>query len=814
MRIRRKSNKNNKEKPPKAFSTIFIRILRTIINTILHPATIIIASLTLGAFISTNAKLLGLQYVTQILPFLQLPQNLQDAIIPLTLFIGILYYIATFYTLSEKAPQIKPKIFAMETISTTATLTASLIFIYTTAPQQFLPLLIIYSYLIISSVLAYAYIIAPTRKLFVAKKKFQPFTIPETAKPFVYVDFMSAVLFIPSILEGEYFIYIGYTTNDIIPLSFGAFLITYGIIGMTYFIYSILTPPTTIRLTSITGKWYIALTITRPTLYNRVRKLSDKLKPLIRKAGVFEDPNLLAAKAISTSLIIAFIAPPIATTFFIINPIYGIITATALLTGIILSYYINHILLSMKAGDRKRNTEKELPFFTVLASAGQSSNIYLPELLQTIDPKLFPQIGKEAQIVKKYTSILGYDPLQALEENAKNHPSKKWQDFIYGYTALMRSGGDLSIYLTSRLKEYLEFARFKMKQYAEHATTIGESLIGIFTLFTSVIAIAIIISPDTIMNMLILYDLLIVPLLIVTIYSIISSLQPYQPNKYTFTHTIPAIVTAIATIITILNTTDITLLITIPLIFLTLSYGIQFMLQAREITNLEKNLPEFLRELTEYRKIGTTLTKAIQEIDKKETTTYHKALKTWIRKAAALTRLGEPLEKAYQQTTSWFASIVIHMLGKIETMGGGTIETFENTTWFFTEFHIAKTEMKSSLRIYVILTLATPPLLIFIGAIVMAMTTAFASITATPVATTGAPIQMPIPTLSQQQIQQINQLLWITNVIVSIALTSLTGKITDFSIKNTFYFSIALILLLISSLIMPQFAISLIPSAP
>ena len=56
-------------------------------------------------------------------------------------------------------------------------------------------------------------------------------------------------------------------------------------------------------------------------------------------------------------------------------------------------------------------------------------------------------------IIEHNVRMLGMDQLAAIEEVARYHPSRKFSEFLYGYTAIMRTGGDLVSYLESRVKE-------------------------------------------------------------------------------------------------------------------------------------------------------------------------------------------------------------------------------------------------------------------------------------------------------------------------------------------------------------------------
>lgn len=630
-------------------------------------------------------------------------------------------------------------------------------------------------------------------------------------RPFVFVDFVSALLFVPSIIEGEVFYLIGLNMNNLLLQLVGGFIVIYGFSGMLYFIISMFTPPTILRIAPLTTKWYVAFTIIRPSLYERARLLAKKLKIMVRRAGVFADPNILASRSIATSTILLVAIPPIAALGYFLNPIYGIMSIIFMGAGAVVAYYYPVLILSSKIGDRKRGVEKELPFFAVYAATMQSARILLPEALERLKSGLFKWIGKEAQIIKRNIEILGMDPVVALEQNARYHPSRKWREFIFGYTAILRTGGDLVAYLNHRVKEYLELSRFQLRQYAERSISLGEMLISVFTIFTSVVAVAALISPETVVPLMTIYNLLIIPALGSLMYGVITIMQPHQPNKYEFAHTISAVSIAVAGLIVFYFNFSYFYMISIPLLTLAYSYGLQFLKQSTEINDLEKSLPEFMRDLTEHKKIGLSAAKSIQLIaEREEAERYHKKLYEWIKKAAAHVRLGKKVSEVSAYLKSWLANMSIFLIGQIDESGGGTVETFETTTWFLSEYHTARSEMRAQLRLYIILALITPIFLLIMTSITETLLTGLTSLVS-PKISGGA----SLPTfmlVSPDVLEGVKFQIWISTILSTLVLTSMTGKILDFTIKNTLPFALAMTGLIIGYYIIPPIIKSMLPT--
>jgi len=79
-----------------------------------------------------------------------------------------------------------------------------------------------------------------------------------------------------------------------------------------------------------------------------------------------------------------------------------------------------------------------------------------------------------------------------------------------------------------------------MRQYAERSVDLGEVLISLFFILTSIIVSIVLVSPETSATIIHAYKYAIIPVVTVVMYPVINTIQPKLRDKYMISHTIPA----------------------------------------------------------------------------------------------------------------------------------------------------------------------------------------------------------------------------------------------------------------------------------
>ena len=631
----------------------------------------------------------------------------------------------------------------------------------------YVPLLI--SYFIGSCVPALIIILCALRSIPKAYKLVQ---MDHDLKYFFYAELVNASIYIIILVFG--LIYLLLYEVDIYLILFSGMLLAYGFSGMCYFLYKAFTIAPELKLKPFRRSISTAFIVRRPLLLRIAERYANSIADMIVKAGVLENPLILVAKHMFCFITLLPLSIVFSISLSIIYPsTLGMIMSLMVLSTPLVIILWPYIVLPMKIGDRRRNVEEELPWFTLLAAALQRAGLSLYEAFKAVlEVDLLPAIKKEALILRKKVTVLGRDALTAMEELGNEHPSKVFRNFIHGYTSLLRTGGDVAGYLESRVREYLQMLSFKMKTYAERAVTFGEILIATFFIFTSAVVLGGIIGGADVEVIVYSYNFLIAPLLFTLMFSMIHYTQIKIRDRITANHVIAAIPVAIAATLPLLTNIPIVYAILLVLGALGFGYGIQYQLQLRKLRAIESAIEDFLRDIGEYKKIGINPARAIESLSRNRS--YNPCFDHILRSVANQLSFMIPLSQVRVPTGSWLARMVFWILGKIEDSGGGSPQVIEMITNFFSDFNIARKHMRSTLRLYDILTLITPVLLITSMAMVIALSSLFTM----PEELQGVPYQLP----SMNVVDPLNVKFSI--IISSTILAVLAGKVIDLTLKS------------------------------
>jgi flagellar protein FlaJ len=104
---------------------------------------------------------------------------------------------------------------------------------------------------------------------------------------------------------------------------------------------------------------------------------------------------------------------------------------------------------------------------TIFRSLSDRANIYGEVALE------FRQIVRDAD-------IFGYDVVSAIRHLSETTPSEKLKDFLEDLLSVIESGGDMSEFLSMRVRLYQEEARFEQKQFLNVLSIVAESYVTLF----------------------------------------------------------------------------------------------------------------------------------------------------------------------------------------------------------------------------------------------------------------------------------------------------------------------------------------------
>ncbi|MEM2778323.1 MAG: type II secretion system F family protein [Candidatus Jordarchaeales archaeon] len=502
----------------------------------------------------------------------------------------------------------------------------------------------------------------------------------------------------------------------------------------------------------------------------------------ILQAGETISPYRFAAKHLFYAFLAFFVSVPLGVAFALL--IHPALLAVMVVPAIPLVY--PKLKLRSMVGDRRRGLEDEVPFFTVFASILQSVGISLyNSLLAVIGKGVFRQVEKDALLVKRDTEFFFKSPVEALEDVGRRHPNEKMRTLLLGYTSEWRSGGDMSAYLDAKADDYLKDMEFRWKQYAERASDIGETTISLLFVFPMMILMAAFIFPGQALTMTSLVLTLVVPLLTVAVFGVVHSFQPKTYNVVRGDWRLALVAGALTFTVSLLAQAPLWLCMAASLAAATAIYGAIVVFQMREINMMEKALPQFLRDVTEYRKMGYDITKAVIRIA--EENTYNSVFDVLLGSVARQLSLGVRMSEIEVPTRSWLTKMCFFLLAQVIESGGGTAKCLETLTNFTNHVVRVKRETRASMRLYQFLSLFTPIALSLITALMFTLLTAF-STTILPSAEAG--MLGELAQIPEALIQQCYMLV----VASSICVAMLSTKTVDLTVKNTLWITVNLTL--------------------
>jgi flagellar protein FlaJ len=531
--------------------------------------------------------------------------------------------------------------------------------------------------------------------------------------------------------------------------------------------------PTAVRVRPISEEYAIKFVSKNKRLQTFSKKYSLGMAEDFMRAGIIGSPYVYVSKFLFFTFISMMVALPIAIILAVV--IHPVFLSIVIIPAIV--FYFPRLKVKNEIGNRRREIEDELPFFTIFASIMQSVGLSMyNSFVSIINRGIFKRLEHEALLIKRNVEFFYRDQVSALEEIARVHPNEKFRTLLLGYTSEWRAGGDVSAYLDAKADDFLHEMRFRYQHYANFATDIGEFIVSLFFVLPLLVLTSAFIYPSASISTLSIIVVLVQPLLLVASYMIINTSQPksYDIIEGKIAYAIIAGIPAI--LVSFFAYGSSWLSFASGIISASVVYGTGIMMQKREIDMLEKALPQFLRDITEYRKMGYDLSRAIMKIASENS--YNPIFDTYIGGIAKQLELGLPLKEVKMPSRSWITRMSMFLLSEIVESGGGSISALETLTNFTNQVYIIKKETRSSMRLYEALAIFTPIGLAFAISLMSSLLTAFSTITSTA---TQIGILSEISHIPKTLID-ISNMMVITS---SIFLAILTSKTIDFTAKNT-----------------------------
>lgn len=405
----------------------------------------------------------------------------------------------------------------------------------------------------------------------------------------------------------------------------------------------------------------------------------------------------------------------------------------------LLVMFLGYAVPKIMTKDRAAKLDLEVPFagayISVMATGGLSPYASLKKLK---DCKLLPNIRKVIDDIETDVEIKGSDPATAMEESAKTLPSTDYKDLMLGYASTVRTGGDVVHYLIVRTETMFKDLALKVKAFGERATLLMESYVTLSILMTLTLTILFMTTisfqsfwgGDVTGGTYQMYAYFLVPLVAMLFLFVGDTQQLSEPliemGPYKiFLATSPIMIFLILTMYLPFAAPELAPPFAQPFMdfisWLRQSMGLNFGYEAglgmaiallvgaipgaiahshysKKGKNMEHEVTNFMRDLTEARKTGSSPERCLENLSGRNYGNFSRILTVASRQIS----WGLPFKVIYEtvkaKVNSWLTLINIYLLVDAIEVGGGTPETLETLTHFSEELSSLEKEKKETMR--------------------------------------------------------------------------------------------------------------------
>ena len=476
-------------------------------------------------------------------------------------------------------------------------------------------------------------------------------------------------------------------------------------------------------------------------------------------------------------------------------------------------------VFNLLGGEDTSEINRELPFaallFTLLAASGVT--IYESwKKLREID--LLPTFRKEAKEIVRQVEVLGYDPLTVMHRRAEKTKSKNYREFLLGYVSSVRSGGNVVNYLKSKLRSIFEVQSAAAIRSIERLGTLVEAyaVMLIVTLCSYILFIIFATTsvfepmkasgtPGVSTEIVCILIFFVTPIISIIFMALAhterkSNLMEIKQPYYA---TIIPVIVASSLIAAVHFLPQLQFLespqtfptvVTACLLAVSIPPAIVYMRIAKMNSDAENAMPNFLRDVTESRKIGLSPEKSIIHAARRKGYGKFSEVLTLIRSQM---EWGVSLKKVFtnikRKIQNW--PVLVNFLILVETIkiGGGSAAALEILTDYSEKQKDVEVNKKSMLRPYVFLA--------FIWSILIALTTTMVALTVYALTQISLPGSTAMPFEAMQN--QMN--IFSVGIILQCWLSGFfVGKVNEGTCAAGFKYSAMLVLTAYVSLLLSQ----------
>jgi len=395
------------------------------------------------------------------------------------------------------------------------------------------------------------------------------------------------------------------------------------------------------------------------------------------------------------------------------------------------------------SGGSDPKLEEELPYaammVTLMAGSGVSPYESFKKL-RSVDT--LERFRNECEEMVRAVEVLGYDPLTAMENRASESMSRSYSEFLQGYVSAVKSGGSVTSYLTSKLRGIFDVRSARAQNTVERLETLVEGYMIMLVVVFSFYIVSLVMSsvssirvrgfsfpdPSAFVVPMVVF---VIPIFSLFFMYLANNLRPStlkgmrEPYKRGLFPGIAfavflAVAVALPQLSFIFQWVDLTLLVTVGLISISILPAITYMRIARRNFSAENAMPSFLRDITEARRTGLSPEKSIVHAAKRRG---YGIFSEDLQRMVNELEWGVSLRKIYDDLKEWIRSwpVVFDFFVLVETIeiGGGETGTLGTLAEFSEKMQTIEKSTRDMLRPYIVLP--------FVWTILMTFTITFTS---------------------------------------------------------------------------------------
>ena len=444
----------------------------------------------------------------------------------------------------------------------------------------------------------------------------------------------------------------------------------------------------------------------RPSSIISVRM--PKLGENIQRSNLKTTPQGLVAVALficTVTAIVSVIAIPIDLIAF------GSIYAFFIPLAIPIEFVMTISMPSFSATNRAAAIENEMPFvlgyLSVLAGGGVAPMAAFKRISQM---DLLPASQKESNRIMLQTNVFGMDPITAMETVAKTSPSRHFSEFLSGTTAVLKTGGNLEGYVSTKLRDTVSVRSSAIKRSSDITGTLAEAYLTVtvvlgMTLYTlNMINVLLSHSYGALMQIY-LFAFLIVPIISAAFIWLMDSTAPKWPFSDYKSYK-PLIYSVPIGVVIFILPLPIALYMKsgIALIAVALPPAIAATKASNEKRAMERALPEFIRDVAEGRKTGLSPEKSIERLTNRPYGVLSKPVQKMGSQLSWGVSLSNVVNSFTKSVNSWITKIVGTLLVEVVDVGGGTVGSFSELADFTRTVNDLENDRRAALRPFVFIT--------------------------------------------------------------------------------------------------------------